>query len=91
MEITMFCILNRAIEAGNRKVVSELLAVRCKNRDAKNHLGQTAVHLACINGGNDFLNILADLIRDGMNVNCRDSAGFTPLHVIFYNFYVKSL
>jgi tyrosine-protein kinase len=56
--------------------------VRCGHRslDAKNEEGQTAAHLAAIGGSNAILSIL---IRAGTNVNAKDSASKTPLHVIY--------
>lgn len=59
-------------------MVSELL--KCGNRslEAKNEDGQTAAHLAARLGMDD---ILRKLIEGGANVNCRDTAGLTPLHV----------
>lgn len=68
----------RATKAGELKVVHELLACGYQSRDAKNHYGQTAVHLASIAGNDD---ILSEFISREMSVHCRDTAGFTPLHV----------
>lgn len=77
-----FIIINefifRATKAGELKVVHELLACGYQSRDAKNHYGQTAVHLASIAGNDD---ILSEFISREMSVHCRDTAGFTPLHV----------
>lgn len=63
---------------GSIQIVSEMLM--CKNRsvDAKNDEGQTAAHIASMNG---FPEILSLLIRAGTNVNAKDSASCTPLHV----------
>lgn len=46
--------------------------------EAKNKDGQTAVHIASMQGKDD---ILRKLIEYSANVNSRDSAGYTPLHV----------
>jgi tyrosine-protein kinase len=63
---------------GNYTVVSELLKCGYRSLEAKNQEGQTAVHLASRMGKDD---ILKKLIESGANVNCRDTAGYTPLHV----------
>jgi ankyrin repeat protein len=63
---------------GNYTVVSELLKCGYRSLEAKNQEGQTAVHLASRMGKDD---ILKKLIESGANVNCRDKAGYTPLHV----------
>lgn len=70
-------LLHRATKEGNYKVVSELL--KCGNRslEAKNGEGQTAVHLAARHGQDE---ILLRLIEGGASVNCRDTAGYSPLH-----------
>lgn len=70
-------ILHRATSEGEYKVVSEILKSRYRH-EAKNEEGQTAVHIASMKGKND---ILDKLIRKGANVNSRDIAGYTPLHV----------
>ena len=49
--------------------------------DAKNQLGQTAVHLAAKDGADE---ILTKLIQSNASVNCRDTAGYTPLHVSLF-------
>lgn len=64
--------------AGNYKVVSELLKCQYRSLDAKNEDGQTAVHVASRLGQDD---ILKKLIESNANINCRDTAGYTPLHV----------
>lgn len=61
-------------------VVSELLKCGYRSIEAKNQDGQTAAHLASRIGSDD---ILIKLIENGANMNCRDTAGFTPLHVCF--------
>jgi FOG: Ankyrin repeat len=63
---------------GNYTVVSELLKCGYRSLEAKNQEGQTAVHLASRMGKDD---ILKKLIESGANINCRDTAGYTPLHV----------
>lgn len=70
--------VNRATEAGDYNIVSQMLACGYRSRDAKNQDGQTAVHIAA-RAGRD--NILAKLIESGATVNVRDSFGYTPLHV----------
>ncbi|XP_063973343.1 tyrosine-protein kinase Shark isoform X2 [Diachasmimorpha longicaudata] len=62
---------------GNYTIVSELLKCGYRSLEAKNELGQTAVHLAAKDGADD---ILKKLIESKASVNCRDSAGYTPLH-----------
>lgn len=66
--------------------MSELLKTGYKH-EAKNQEGQTAVHLASMQGKDD---ILSKLIECGANVNSRDSAGYTPLHVICYFFNLST-
>jgi ankyrin repeat protein len=63
---------------GNYTVVSELLKCGYRSLEAKNQEGQTAVHLASRMGKDD---IVKKLIESGANINCRDTAGYTPLHV----------
>ncbi|XP_072401763.1 tyrosine-protein kinase Shark [Diabrotica undecimpunctata] len=76
-------LLHRSTGQGNYTVVKELLKTDYP-QDAKNQDGQTAVHLASMNGQND---ILLKLIECGASVNLRDSVGFTPLHyACYYNF-----
>lgn len=77
------CLLNFPV--GNYTVASELLKCGYRSLEAKNEEGQTAVHLASRLGKND---ILAKLINSGIAsncleklVNCRDTDGYTPLHV----------
>ena len=62
----------------NYTIVSELLECGYRSLDAKNQLGQTAVHLAAKDGTDD---ILTKLIQSYASVNCRDTEGYTPLHV----------
>nr|CAD7464013.1 unnamed protein product [Timema tahoe] len=71
-------LLHRATKEGNYTVVSELLKCGYRSLEAKNQDGQTAVHLASRMGKDD---ILKKLIESGANINCRDTAGYTPLHV----------
>ncbi|XP_069687001.1 tyrosine-protein kinase Shark [Periplaneta americana] len=70
-------LLHRATKEGNYTVVSELLKCGYRSLEAKNQEGQTAVHLASRLGKDD---ILKKLIESGANINCRDTAGYTPLH-----------
>ncbi|XP_012260350.2 tyrosine-protein kinase Shark isoform X1 [Athalia rosae] len=70
-------LLHRATIQGNYTIVSELLKCGYRSLDAKNQLGQTAVHLAAMDGADE---ILKKLIENKASVNCRDSAGYTPLH-----------
>ncbi|XP_071442937.1 tyrosine-protein kinase Shark isoform X2 [Hetaerina americana] len=70
-------LLHRATKEGNYTVVSELLKCGYRSVDAKNAEGQTAVHLASVLGKDE---ILKKLIESGANINCRDTAGNTPLH-----------
>ncbi|XP_067008964.1 tyrosine-protein kinase Shark [Anabrus simplex] len=70
-------LLHRATKEGNYTVVSELLKCGYRSLEAKNQEGQTAVHLASRLGKDA---ILKKLIESGANINCRDTAGYTPLH-----------
>ncbi|XP_058804945.1 tyrosine-protein kinase Shark [Phymastichus coffea] len=70
-------LLHRATLRRNYTVVSELLKCGYRSLDAKNQLGQTAVHLAAMDGTDE---ILTQLIQANASVNCRDTAGYTPLH-----------
>ncbi|XP_043274492.1 tyrosine-protein kinase Shark [Venturia canescens] len=70
-------LLHRATIQGNYTIVSELLKCGYRSLEAKNQLGQTAVHLAAKDGADE---ILKKLIENKASVNCRDSAGYTPLH-----------
>lgn len=71
-------LLHRATDQGAYTVVTELLRTGYHGSLAKDQNGQTAVHLAAIKGENE---ILRHLIHHNVNVNLRDAAGFTPLHV----------
>ncbi|XP_014214206.1 tyrosine-protein kinase shark [Copidosoma floridanum] len=70
-------LLHRATIQKNYTIVSELLKCGYRSLDAKNQLGQTAVHLAAKDGADE---ILTKLIQSNASVNCRDTAGYTPLH-----------
>ncbi|XP_033227086.1 tyrosine-protein kinase Shark isoform X2 [Belonocnema kinseyi] len=70
-------LLHRATIQQNYTIVSELLKCGYRNLEAKNQHGQTAVHLAAMQGVDE---ILKKLIESKASVNCRDSAGYTPLH-----------
>ncbi|XP_012283848.1 tyrosine-protein kinase shark [Orussus abietinus] len=70
-------LLHRATIQRNYTIVSELLKCGYRSLEAKNQLGQTAVHLAAKDGADE---ILKKLIQNKASVNCRDSAGYTPLH-----------
>ncbi|XP_065333958.1 tyrosine-protein kinase Shark [Cloeon dipterum] len=70
-------LLHRATKEGDYHVVSELLKCGYRSLEAKNAEGQTAVHLASKLGKNE---ILQRLIQENASVNCRDTAGYTPLH-----------
>ena len=59
-------------------MVSELLRSGYRSIDAKNESGQTAIHLAAIL---NRIEILRLLIQGGGNVNIKDDADLTPLHV----------
>lgn len=74
----VFIDLFRACIGGDLVVVSELLKCGDRNPNAKNHDGQTALHLASFFGRED---VLIELIRFGASVNDVDSSGYTPLHV----------
>lgn len=79
-------LLHRATKYGGVDIVAQLLQSNYRNLDAKNELGQTAVHLACLE---TKIEILKLLINSGANVNCRDKDGNTPLHVS--NFELHSM
>lgn len=86
-------LLHRATQAGDVNIVAQVLNSNYRNLDAKNELGQTAVHLVCLQTNNENLNnnceeILKMLINAGANVNCRDTDGNTPLHVNFKSFTI---
>ena len=70
-------LLHRASAGGNVTVVSELLKSGYRNLTAKNHDGQSAIHLATFFG---HCGVLRELIQHGANVNVTDSSGYTPLH-----------
>ena len=71
---------------GNITVVSELLrGGTYRSIDAKNEIGQTAIHLAALLGNTI---ILKSLIQGGGNVNVKDDADLTPLHVINCKFFI---
>ncbi|XP_013774828.1 tyrosine-protein kinase shark-like [Limulus polyphemus] len=70
-------LLHRATQEGDVMVVGELLKSCYRSLDAKNQEGQSAMHLACINGNNEILDMLLDA---GANVNIKDAKGLTPLH-----------
>lgn len=70
-------LLHRATRECNYTIVKELLKTGYRH-DTKNDEGQTAVHLASLNGKDD---ILRKLICHGASINTRDTAGYTPLHV----------
>lgn len=76
-------LLHRATKGKNVIVVSEVLQSKSKlYADTKNQDGQAAVHLACMLDENTISEeILQRLIEKGVNVNCRDKDGNTPLHV----------
>ncbi len=77
-------LLHRAAAAGDDRVVSELLGCGYRNLAAKNHDGQTAVHLAAFYGHAGVLRALvgasAGDARNKVSVNAVDSSGYTPLH-----------
>lgn len=61
-------------------MVTELLrGGTYRSIDAKNEVGQTAIHLAAILGN---VIILKLLIQNGGNVNVKDDEDLTALHVI---------
>ena len=70
-------LLHRATSEGNEVVVFELLQSGYRNLSAKNHDGQTAVHLASFYGHTEVLRLL---LRYGAPANATDSSGYTPLH-----------
>ncbi|RDD39278.1 Transient receptor potential cation channel subfamily A member 1 [Trichoplax sp. H2] len=47
------------------------------NVNARNILGQRAVHLAAVNGNN---RVIIMLTKRGADINCRDNRGFHPIH-----------
>ena len=66
-----------AISLGRLEIVRTLLGLGADVR-AVNTKGNSALHyLPCLKG--DSLNIVADLIRGGADINQRDNKGYTPL------------
>lgn len=76
-------LLHRAVMNNNHVVVSELLNCGYRNVDAKNQIGQTAMHLAALHGDEAMLNLL---LGAGVNVNCMDTSNYMPLHVSINNY-----
>ncbi len=70
-------------------MVTELLrGGTYRSIDAKNEVGQTAIHLAAILGN---VIILKLLIQNGGNVNVKDDEDLTALHVILkFFFHIKT-
>lgn len=68
---------------GNTTVVTELVRSGYRSIDAKNESGQTAVHLAALLNRTEILRLLID---GGGNVNIKDDADLTPLHVSHVHF-----
>lgn len=68
--------------SGNIFVVSELLKTGYKKIDVKNSTGQTALHIACMEG---YQEIVEMLLQYEANVEVRDEEGVTPLHVSSLN------
>jgi len=65
---------------GNVTVVTELLkGGTYRSIDAKNEVGLTAIHLAASLGNHVILKLL---VQGGGNVNIKDDADLTALHVI---------
>eukprot|EP00096_Caligus_rogercresseyi_P015214 TRINITY_DN7664_c0_g1_i1.p1 TRINITY_DN7664_c0_g1~~TRINITY_DN7664_c0_g1_i1.p1 ORF type:complete len:691 (-),score=209.29 TRINITY_DN7664_c0_g1_i1:15-2087(-) len=70
-------LLHRAAANGDLLIVSELLKSGYRNVSAKNHDGQTSMHLAAFYG---FEEVIRELIKYGAAVNVSDSSGYSPLH-----------
>ncbi|KAJ9587710.1 hypothetical protein L9F63_018861, partial [Diploptera punctata] len=70
-------LLHRATKEDEVTFIRNLLKCGYRSLEAKNQEGETAVHLASRMGKDD---ILKKLIESGANINCRDTAGYTPLH-----------
>ncbi|XP_076033316.1 SH2 ankyrin repeat kinase [Oratosquilla oratoria] len=70
-------LLHRATSQGNAKIVYELLKPGYRNIDAKNDNGQTALHIASLEGHEAIVKIL---LESNACVKARDFQGFTPLH-----------
>lgn len=66
-----------AIRQGDLRRLESLLKKRAAIR-GRDQYGTTALHLASIKGQCD---IMAVLIKHGMDINCRDFEGHTPLHL----------
>lgn len=67
-------------------VVTELLrGGSYRSIDAKNEVGQTAIHLAASLGNGAILKLL---IQSDGNVNVKDDADFTALHVILKSSFI---
>lgn len=67
-------LLHIAAQSGN--CVTQLMKDGA-NKEAKNRLGQTPIHLAALSGQ---LSAVIDLINGGASVTVKDSSGETPLH-----------
>lgn len=71
-------LLHRATQHGNLDVLKPMILESNRNFEAKNQDGQTAAHISCIHQQEAVLELL---ICRGVNINCRDKDGNTPLHV----------
>jgi tyrosine-protein kinase len=55
-----------------------------RSLDDNDEIKPIAAHLAAKSGADEILN---KLIQSNASVNCRDTAGYTPLHVNFIMYY----
>ena len=69
-------LLHRACAMGDVTVVTELLAVGYRNISAKNHVSQTAAHIAAYHGHTE---VLRALVRHRAKFNITDTDGYSPL------------
>lgn len=73
--------LHRAAMEGDKDILAKILQKDESLRghiDARNAMGQTALHEASARG---FLSVINLLLDHGANINCKNSSGVSPLYV----------